>query len=852
MNTNRLLSFFAVLFAISLCAPAQTPSEQMFPFVIPGLATPPTGSAVDVSWLNDPPAGGHGLIRVRDGHFMDGRGERVRFLASNFTFGSCFPEHDLADKLAARLASLGINCIRFHHMDNQSAPGGIWKGGGVKKNEFDPGQLDRLDYFIAALKRRGIYADINLHVSRNYWEGEDFPDGLAGNRERQEKLPDYGKALDKINEQMIRMQRDYARSLLTRVNPYTGKSYAKEPAVAIVEINNENSLLQLKVGSLPEYYRAEVLKKWNQWLQDRYGSSDKLNAAWGGREELGTNLLPSHISAQGGEYFSIANGADGETRVSVSKIPDVNWHAQLQWLGLTLEEGQLYTLEFSGRSAIPRKLPVSARLSISDWRNCGLEEEFTLGPEWKMFTEVFRARRVEPGSIRLDMIVGGGPVGDFAIRNLTLRRGGSLGLKANESLEAASVEAPTRLQGSPRGLDWTRFLAETERRYSGGMRAFLKNDLGVEAAIIDTQASYGGVAGTYRESLNDFVDMHAYWQHPHFPGRPWDGADWTIANTPMVDDKNGGNLAGLAVYRVAGKPFTVTEYDHPAPSQYAAEMFPMIASFAALQDWDGLFQFDWGGVNPDSGRISGYFSLQQHPAKLAFLPVAALMFRGAGVEAARSTASLELPRSQVEELTAENVSMSSAWKQAGVTVDEMLNHRLEVRFTDGGKLAASVANAPASQVAWNTEFRLFIVDSPMVKAVVGRSAGRSTKLSEVEFDVKANARNFAVLTLSSIDKLPISKSRRLLLVAAGNVENTAMGWNASHTSVGRQWGTAPTVCEGIAAQVKLAVANKNARVYALNGAGARANEALASIVDGKLSFEIGPQFKTLWYEIILE
>jgi len=74
-----------------------------------------------------------------------------------------------------------------------------------------------------------------------------------------------------------------------------------------------------------------------------------------------------------------------------------------------------------------------------------------------------------------------------------------------------------------------------------------------------------------------------------------------------------------------GKAFTVSEYDHPAPSHYAAEMFPMIASFAAVQDWDGFFQFAWGGTDHDARRITGYFSLQQHPGKLAFLPAAALM-----------------------------------------------------------------------------------------------------------------------------------------------------------------------------------------------------------------------------------
>ena len=853
MKTHDSLSVWVTLLAGSLLAPALAAAEaDLFPFVIPELTSPPAGSIVDVSWLNERPAGGHGFVRAQNGHFVDGSGKRLRFLASNFTFGSCFPDHDTADKLAARLASLGINCIRFHHTDNQAAPNGIWKPGTAKKNEFDPGQLDRLDYFIAALKRHGIYANLNLHISRNYWEGEDFPDGLASNRERQEKLPNYGKAIDKINDQMIRMQRDYARALLTHVNAYTHTSYAKEPCVAIVEVNNENSLLQLKVAELPEYYRAEVLKKWNQWLKSRYGSTERLNAAWAGSEELGANLLPARLATQGGQYFTATNTAAAEIRVSLLRIPEVTWQAQLQWPGLTLQEGRLYTVEFSARSDLPRRLPISTRLAQPDWHNCGLSDDAEVGAQWKTFDYSFRAAQIEPGAVRLDMIVGGGPVGEFSIKNLTLRRGGSLGLKPGESLENDNVDAPLRMSGTPRGLAWTRFLAETERAYTDGLRGFLKKELGVEAAIIDTQASYGGIAGTYRESFNDFVDMHAYWQHPHFPGRPWDSGNWNIPNTPMVADPNGGNLAGLGIYRVAGKAYTVSEYDHPAPSHYAAEMFPMIASFAAVQDWDGFFQFDWGGADWDARRITGYFSLQQHPAKLAFLPVAALMFRRGDVPAARGTAHLDIPASQAEEFTADNVPMSQAWKKAGFATSNILTHSLELSFTQGGKLDSRISEEAGSSVAWDPETGLYTVDAPAVKAVVGRCTGRITKLTGAEFDVKPNPRKFAVLTVSATDGQPLPQSRRLLLVAAGNVENTGMGWNTNHTSVGRNWGRAPTICEGIAARVTLATEAKGAKVHALDGTGARVSELPTSVEAGRLAFEIGPRCKTLWYEIVLE
>ena len=385
------------------------------------------------------------------------------------------------------------------------------------------------------------------------------------------------------------------------------------------------------------------------------------------------------------------------------------------------------------------------------------------------------------------------------------------------------------------------------------MRAFLKKDLGVEAAIIDTQASYGGIAGTYRESFNDFVDMHAYWQHPHFPGRPWDGANWTIPNTPMVADQNGGNLARLGVYRVAGKPFTVTEYDHPAPSQYAAEMFPMIASFAALQDWDGLFQFDWGGT--DARRAPDHrLLLAPTTSRQARLPSG----RGADVPPGRrggrprhrpaghpGGAGGRTHRRQRFHVGGLETSRGDGERHAQPSPGTALYPERQTRSEDGR--SPPPCRWPGMRKPW-----LYTVDAPAAKAVVGRCTGRTTRLDGAEFDVKANPRNFAVLTLNAADGQPLARSRRLLLAAAGNVENTGMGWNADHTSVGTRWGSAPTICEGIAARVTLATTAKSAKVYALDGGGTLAAEVPASLAGGKLSFDIGPRFKTLWYEIVVE
>src|SRR6185369_4201794 len=120
------------------------------------------------------------------------------------------------------------------------------------------------DWFIAKLKENGIYADLNLHVSRTY---PDRPKAEKGST-------DYDKGIDNYCAVMIEMQKDYARQLLTHVNTYTGKSYAEEPAVALVEINNENSLgFQWWSGQMDDLfpaYQQELEALWSKWLYLKY------------------------------------------------------------------------------------------------------------------------------------------------------------------------------------------------------------------------------------------------------------------------------------------------------------------------------------------------------------------------------------------------------------------------------------------------------------------------------------------------------------------------------------------------------------------------------------------------------
>ncbi|MCZ7599395.1 MAG: glycoside hydrolase family 5 protein [Gammaproteobacteria bacterium] len=94
--------------------------------------------------------------------------------AGALAFDANFPDHAGAEQLAARLQMIGMNLVRLHHMDLGTAPRGIWDPAYQDRQHLDAGQLDRLDYLVAQLKARGVYVNLNLHVSRTLGEADEF------------------------------------------------------------------------------------------------------------------------------------------------------------------------------------------------------------------------------------------------------------------------------------------------------------------------------------------------------------------------------------------------------------------------------------------------------------------------------------------------------------------------------------------------------------------------------------------------------------------------------------------------------------------------------------------------------
>ena len=847
---------------------AQVP-EGWFPFVIGEIAP---DSVANVSGYNNAVAGAKGFIQARDGRFVDGQGNRIRFLATNLTFDSAFPDKDQAPLIARRMAALGINCVRFHHMDNQNKPRGIWDPAFKDRQHMDPEQLDRLDWIIYQLKLNGIYSNINLHVSRKFGPADGF--------ENAEALPNYDKGVDNWQPRMIELQKVYARELLTHLNPYTNTRYVEEPCIAMVELNNENSALQFAMGqefhNLPEPYKGQLQMMWVDYLKGEYGTTEALRAAWDeGSAPLGEELVRNRDFGEGTKEWVLETRNRQTDVFEIVDDPEVGkaiharlnslgvnpWDFQVHQTGHDLKDGQVYTLSFKIKADPPRTVSVGVRRDMADWRDHGLSASVQAGNDWTEHSFTFSARDTLPNHSRFSFNCQNA-LGSVWLADISLRTGGIRGLGEDQSLEAGNVAFSSRSSTARAWEDWLAFFVNLEQDYTQPFHRMLKDELGLRALVVDTQASYGGIGGVWRESRLDYVDMHSYWQHPSFPGRPWDPGNWTIGNTSMAAAAGRDTLTNLARHRVAGLPFTVSEYNHPAPGDYRAECMPMLAAFAGLQDWDGIFEFDYGKTPTqwEDAKINGYFQMVTDPAKLAWFPIAANLFRRGDVSPAREEVRLRVPENQIVTLLAKHGnSAGSVWDAAGVPRIASIRHRLAVEFVPNGEVSAPRVSLPqdgaslrsdTGEITWASEPRQdlpFRVETERTCAVMGTVAKNALDLRPgVEITLGDTSNGWAAVGLTSMDGKPLAESGRMLLVLMNRVENQGMVWDEARRTVGRNWGKGPTVAEPVPATLRFA--DSGLVAYALDGSGTRGRRVEAT--NGALI--LGADCQTVWYELVRE
>ncbi|HEX2950257.1 MAG TPA: carbohydrate binding domain-containing protein [Armatimonadota bacterium] len=871
----RFSSLFMLTIFLSVSVLGQT--TQLFPFVIPGDDV--SQNITNVSSLLEKPAGKHGFVMAKDGHLYTG-GQRIRFWGTNLVSGACFPPHDKAEILASRFAKLGYNCVRLHMMDYELSPNGLFS---TDRVTIDPQQLDKLDYFISRMKAHGIYTDMNLHVGR--W----YPNMVRWNS------PPYGfKGVDLFHQPLIDTQKEYARSLLTHINPYTKKAYCAEPAIAFVEVNNEDGLIEQwwkgKFATLPTDGPSKVVtqdfqQRWNAWLRQKYQTTEALRLAW----NSGANILGDVITKNG----DFSHGLDGwrleavapavATMQHVAEIgPDggsaacidittadpTEWHLQLHQTGLTFKNDQSYTITFWAKANAQRQLTVYCGQDHAPWRTFW-SAAIKLTQQWQKFSFVATMSDNDTNG-RLSFSNFGKTTGTIWIANASIRQGGQApGLLENEEL--GTVNIIPRSQYWNRSIqvrqDWMRFLWDCEDAFWSGMYHYLKDDLRVQNLLIGTQINFSPLP---MQAHYDVIDGHSYWDHPaNASDEYWlSQTNWVMQNQPMSNSHGWTTVSELASYRLSGKPYIVTEYNHPAPNVYASEAYPTLAMYASLQDWDGIFSFAHSSRSYE--KYADYWNLdcmwtwfenECHSTKLVTMPAVSAMFLRGDIAPAKASCTVPLSTQQIQQKTI-SVGPAPATDEFGISNLVALQHRLGIQLDDTVTQQPAAKPSPqfpivsdTGQLQWDdTPGKATITaNTPRTKIIIGQTDERTIDLNGVSVTPGKTQMHWSTITLTVMQGNDFSSKGRILLTATGKIENTGMLWNTTQTSIGDKWGTSPVLVEGIPATVVLPVKPQQILVFPLDERGQRkATPVPISEADGKAKFAIGPEYRTLWYEIVIK
>jgi hypothetical protein len=226
-------------------------------------------SPIDLRWLNERAAGDQGFIEARGDVFVHGKsGQAVRFWGINLGHEILDQDGAAFDRLARRLAKLGVNMVRFH--------GPLWRDDDLRR--VDEAKLKALHRLVAALKREGIYLSLSTYYP--LWLRPTAQPGLEGFDGR---LSPFGIAFFSPGFQQL--QRGWWREALTAKNPHTGLTLLQDPTLALIEIQNEDSLFFWTFSpyeSIPAPQMEILERAFGRWLAARYGNLDSAIDAWPG------------------------------------------------------------------------------------------------------------------------------------------------------------------------------------------------------------------------------------------------------------------------------------------------------------------------------------------------------------------------------------------------------------------------------------------------------------------------------------------------------------------------------------------------------------------------------------------
>jgi len=365
------------------------------------------------------------------------------------------------------------------------------------------------------------------------------------------------------------------------------------------------------------------------------------------------------------------------------------------------------------------------------------------------------------------------------------------------------------------------FFRDVQGGFFENMRAYLREELGVKCPVLGT-ADHAHAGSGYpvvqTTALLDVVDGHTYWQHP---------GERNVKNAPMVNDPFNSTVVELSRSAVEGKPYTVSEVNHPFPNQYASEGIPILAAYAGFQDWDAVVWYSFERKKDPAWKpyVGDPFDMSLDPVKMPQIASGALMFVRGDLAPARQTVVRTYSQRQVDD-SRFLPTPARPYFTPGFPLRIPLLHGSRVGSFTGPPtptFSADTTNpyrSDTGELAWYHGDRstgLVTIDAPRTQGLVGYVKANGERVTHLAADVK---NDFCAIVLSSLDGRPIARSGRMLLTAGVRVENTDMTWDERRTHTAQQ-GHTPELIEPVEGSIILRGLDgaRAVRATALDGGG---------------------------------
>lgn len=697
--------------------------------------------------------------------------------------------------MAERLSFFGFNAVRLHHMDFFFEPRGIFqdispahKDKQLKKTtQLSKKQLHKLDYLIYQLKQKGIYADINLLVSRHFTKADGVKNA--------EQLGIAAKPVSMFDPALIALQKDYARNLLTHKNRFTKLRYVDDPAVALIEITNENSVLAAwyhgTLSSLPDYYLKELKDAWNTWLRFKYTTVSSLKTNWltetpEKKEDFDELLtLPKNAKSWIKEEhmrarFSAENNKDGQIVLNISAIDSKPWDLQFKQSDIYLKKNAVYTVSFKAKADKKRHIHIAVMQDKRPWANLGLDQTIKIDENLTLYTLYFSANEAYPNA-RLSFQVAQ-ETGTVTLEDISFKETTQV-FDEKEIPKDFTFDlifyARRYLYPKAASDDMVDFLIDLEKSYFKDMSDFLKNELGVKVPITGI-GGYNQSQDLLAQQPCDFIDAHAYWDYPSFPNKKWDMNDFKIHNRSLLEDNKPEVFKSLfdrAPFKNL-KPYTVTEWNHCYPNPYAYEAPALLAAEANINHWDALFLFAYSHgwrYKPNYNDIRSYFDAIANPQKLLLCGIASYIFN----------------KTDSPEITLYN--------------------------------------------------GYYTLNSRQVKGASGAIKNKTFTLGRFTIEPKENGAIF----IFSPDHKPTESSNKIILVAIGEVKNTNSYWDEYNKF---HWGQSPVLLKKMDLTIRIS-SETQPKIYLLDNQGKPAKEPISGTFNNSTTFFSTTDAQTPWFEI---